>query len=338
LGEATASATFIYIFLSLASLTTPRFASLRSSPFPQTYVNKDAVQPSFDASGYALPTKKDGEDDDLPKVEEVERPKKDAGAAASADTPPPPSPTKSDAAATAPKPPAAGAGPTAPEPPTNGPTPPPSGKETMLNYADFTTKHEALLETYCNLTGMTALKAFLLTNGEILLQEHASSYLLLSCLEDEMNGERNKMKNTARNSQILTNIAELAKSLKRHPGNVIVPFFTRVEEAEHEKAFMDGVNIFIERIIKRAVEKRKEMDAEPEEVEEVDLSSVPKEERLGPGGLDPIEVFESLPKVLQEAFESREMDALREALISMTPADAKYHMKRCEDSGLWNAG
>ena len=65
---------------------------------------------------------------------------------------------------------------------------------------------------------------------------------------------------------------------------------------------------------------------------------MPKEERLGPGGLDPIEVFESLPKVLQEAFESREMDALREALISMTPADAKYHMKRCEDSGLWNAG
>ena len=28
----------------------------------------------------------------------------------------------------------------------------------MLNYADFTTKHEKLLETYCNLTGMTALK------------------------------------------------------------------------------------------------------------------------------------------------------------------------------------
>jgi cell division cycle protein 37 len=149
----------------------------------------------------------------------------------------------------------------------------------MLNYADFTKKHEDLLETYCNLTGMTALKAFLLTHGEILLQEHASSYLLLSCLEDEMNGEREKMKNTARNSQILTNMAELAKSLKRHPGNVIVPFFTRVEEPEHEKAFLEGVQIFVDRIIKRAVEKRKEMDAEQEtETEEVDLSSIPKEE------------------------------------------------------------
>ncbi|GMI03510.1 hypothetical protein TrRE_jg8338 [Triparma retinervis] len=207
----------------------------------------------------------------------------------------------------------------------------------MLNYADFTTKHEALLETYCNLTGMTALKAFLLTNGEILLQEHASSYLLLSCLEDEMNGEREKMKNTARNSQILTNMAELAKSLKRHPGNVIVPFFTRVEEEEHNKAFMEGVQIFVDRIIKRAVEKRKEMDEEQEtETEEVDLSSIPKEERLGPGGLDPIEVFESLPKELQEAFESRDMETLQKALMAMKPADAKVHMKRCADSGLWN--
>jgi cell division cycle protein 37 len=36
---------------------------------------------------------------------------------------------------------------------------------------------------------------------------------------------------------------------------------------------------------------------------------------MGPGGLDPVEVFESLPEVPIE--------------------EAKYHMKRCEDSGLW---
>lgn len=140
-----------------------------------------------------------------------------------------------------------------------------------------------------------------------------------------------------RNSQVLTNIAELAKSLKKHPGNVIIPFFHRVAEDAHSASFQEGVDIFIARIIKRAVEKKKEMDAEEQEVEEVDLSSLPKEERLGPGGLDPIEVFESLPKELQEAFESREMDQLKAALTGMKPEDAQYHMKRCEDSGLWNA-
>ncbi|GMI41937.1 hypothetical protein TeGR_g4306 [Tetraparma gracilis] len=176
----------------------------------------------------------------------------------------------------------------------------------------------------------------MLSNGEIMLQEHASSYLLLASLEDEMNGEHEKMKRTARNSQILTNIIELAKSLKRHPGNVIIPFFARLEETQHYQSFQEGVDIFVQRIEKRAVEKKKEMDAE-QEVEEVDLSSLPVEERLGPGGLDPIEVFESLPKELQEAFESRDIGELQNAIRALKPEDAKYHMKRCEDSGLWNA-
>jgi hypothetical protein len=30
------------------------------------------------------------------------------------------------------------------------------------------------------------------------------------------------------------------------------------------------------------------------------------------------------------------METLQKALMSMKPADAKYHMKRCADSGLWN--
>ena len=58
---------------------------------------------------------------------------------------------------------------------------------------------------------------------------------------------------------------------------------------------------------------------------------------LPPGGLDPMEVFESLPESMQEAFESRQKEKLEEALRSMTVDEAEYHMKRCVDSGLWNA-
>lgn len=102
------------------------------------------------------------------------------------------------------------------------------------------------------------------------------------------------------------------------------------------------MDIFVDRIIKRAVEKKKEMDAEGEEgeevsTEEVDLSELPLEERLGPGGLDPIEVFESLPAEMQEAFESRDIPRLQKVLETMDPKMAAFHMKRCADSGLWNA-
>ena len=70
--------------------------------------------------------------------------------------------------------------------------------------------------------------------------------------------------------------------------------------------------------------------------EGVDLNDVPQEERLGPGGLDPVEVFESLPASMQEAFESRNTDQLKKALMEMSPKEAEVHLKRCVDSGLWN--
>jgi cell division cycle protein 37 len=118
-----------------------------------------------------------------------------------------------------------------------------------------------------------------------------------------------------------------------------------MDNKEMYDGFMDGVNGFIKRIKERAVTKKKEMDEERmREAKEngggegaVDISEIPREERLGPGGLDPLEVFESLPVSMQEAFESREKSKLEEALLSMPQEEAEYHMKRCIDSGLWNA-
>ena len=59
-------------------------------------------------------------------------------------------------------------------------------------------------------------------------------------------------------------------------------------------------------------------------------------QHVGPGGLDPAEVFPSLPKELQEAFGERSVEALRAVLEKMDPNDASYHMQRCIDSGLWD--
>jgi len=61
-----------------------------------------------------------------------------------------------------------------------------------------------------------------------------------------------------------------------------------------------------------------------------------KGEQVGPGGLDPAEVFESLPVEMQEAFGERDIEALKRVLQTMSQEDASYHMKRCIDSGLWD--
>lgn len=214
----------------------------------------------------------------------------------------------------------------------------------MLSYYEFTEKYTDKIEHFMTLHSLSKSKEYLLHNGNILLQENASNYLLLASLEDEMNGFHDKMKLTARQSQIISNIAELAKTMQRHPGSVIVPFFKRMEQKEFLAGFMQGVNAFIEKVQARAIVKKKEIDAEREaelaasQEEGEDLANIPVEERLGPGGLDPVEVFESLPESMQRAFEQRDTDMLKDALLKMDIKDAERHMKRCSDSGLWNEG
>jgi Cdc37 C terminal domain len=75
--------------------------------------------------------------------------------------------------------------------------------------------------------------------------------------------------------------------------------------------------------------------ADEETVETVEVTA---EERLGPGGLDPVEVFQTLPESMQDAFESKDIEALKSALAALPPAERAYHMQRCADSGLWVAG
>ena len=217
----------------------------------------------------------------------------------------------------------------------------------MATYHEFTEKYADVVEGFMACTTLDATKDYLLQYGNIVLCENASNYLLLASLEDEMNGYRDKMKITARQSQIVSNIAELAKTIHQHPGNVIQPFFQRLQERKHLEEFLYGVNVFVEKIIQRAVVKKAEIDAQRAEQQEANsdtggtsLQDIPKEQRLGPGGLDPLEVIETLPSSIVEAFESRDVDQLRQALTQLTPDEAEYHMQRCIDSGLWvaNAG
>lgn len=228
----------------------------------------------------------------------------------------------------------------------------------MMTYHEFTEKHADKVEEFMALPDLESSKQFLLQHAQVLLQENASNYLLLASLEDEMNGHTEKMKRTALQSQIISNIAELAKTLKTHPGNVIVPFFTRMQQREHLEEFLSGVKVFQEKIIKRAVVKRQEIDAQRlrEEQEEeaaaaaattksattatsggVELADIPREERLGPGGLDPLEVIETLPESMVKAFESRNVDNLKQALLALPPDEAEYQMNRCIAAGLWVA-
>ncbi|CAN0015668.1 unnamed protein product, partial [Ectocarpus fasciculatus] len=195
----------------------------------------------------------------------------------------------------------------------------------VMSYNDFAIEHEQVLEHYSEVASLEDSKAYLFKKCDIILHEHAQNYLLLSCLEDEMNQKHKRCKLVCRQSQIVSHIVELATSMKRDPREVVLPFFKRLEEKEHLDAFNSAVKDFHERIKKRAVEKRKEMDEEEA-----------RERRAqNPHGLDPMEVFHSLPESMRAAFESQDIGQLQAVLAGMEPKEAKKWMKLCADSGLW---
>lgn len=220
--------------------------------------------------------------------------------------------------------------------------------DSLLSYNDYVIKHEETLETYSDIQDMDRTKDYLFKNCDILLHEHSQSYMLLSSLEDEMNGKRERMKLVSRQCQILSHLQELGTSTGRDPRDVVctsccaginarvlvvlclsvqvIPFFRRIQEPEYGEAFKGAVQDFVDRVTKRAVEKRKEMDSERQEQER---ESAPK----GPNGMSPYEVLEMLPDDLREAFEAQDTPRLQQCLQDMGGKDAKKWMKLCVGSG-----
>lgn len=191
----------------------------------------------------------------------------------------------------------------------------------------------------------------LLQHGAILMDDYANNYFMLACLEEEMKGNSKRMEKLGRAGQIISQIHQLAEPMKRPPRDLVPRFFERFERDASRAAFEEGVDHFLKQIRKRAVDKKKEQEAEAAaeaaQVAEEDMQPVSlveamyqmsKEERMGPGGLDPVEVFESLPSQMQECFKSGDVELLKRVSMDMDVQEFQQHFKRCIDAGLWSQG
>ncbi|CAG9765992.1 unnamed protein product [Ceutorhynchus assimilis] len=161
-----------------------------------------------------------------------------------------------------------------------------------------------------------------------LVCENTANHLVKWCIDLEMQEKHDLMGHVAHQTICMQYILELAKQLDCDPRACADPFFSKIKDAgEYKTSFDDELNMFKERIRKRAAEKLDELVKEYEEEE--------RQKRLGPGGLDPAEVYESLPQELQKCFDARDVKLLQETIAKMDEEQAKYHIKRCVDSGLW---
>lgn len=200
--------------------------------------------------------------------------------------------------------------------------------ERAEKYKLFLDKNRAKIKHFGMLKHYEDSKNYLVEHSDLVCEDTAN-YLVVWCIDLEIEEKHDLMEHVSHQCIVMQFILELAKTMKYDPRACVGPFFSKMQMAnkEYKDGFYDELNAFKARIKKRAQEKIEEAMKEAEEEE--------RQKRLGPGGLDPCEVFETLPDVLKQCFESQNIEALQEALLTMDKSDAEYHMNRCVKSGLW---
>ena len=194
----------------------------------------------------------------------------------------------------------------------------------------FMDKHEQQLKTFGMLSSYDDSREYLRDRPDLVVEDTAS-YLTMWCVTLQVEEKSSLMERVAHQAIVMQYILELAKQLDMDPRSCVNGFFQRMKTAEkqYSDAFIDELESFKQRVRARAKVRVQEAMKKAEEEE--------KQKRLGPGGLDPVEVMETLPKELRECFENQNIPLLQKVLADMSKEEAAYHMKRCVDSGLWVA-
>uniref|UniRef100_A0A914DXL4 Hsp90 chaperone protein kinase-targeting subunit n=1 Tax=Acrobeloides nanus TaxID=290746 RepID=A0A914DXL4_9BILA len=192
--------------------------------------------------------------------------------------------------------------------------------------------NEDLMKEYGKVHGFEKSEEFLLEHSN-LCSDYCASFLTIEALNLAMEQKYDEMDLMAAQCITLQYLLELAKSLHALPTNstLIKTFFKKIKAADvaYMKMYEDEVGGFRDRLKKRAHDK---IEAAMNEAE-----SEAKAKRIAesPGGIDPQEVFDTLPEEMQDAFSSQNMQVLYEVAEKMDPEVFQYHLKRCIDSGLW---
>lgn len=163
-------------------------------------------------------------------------------------------------------------------------------EEREAKMKNFVKENEKLCKQYGMMRKYDDSRRFLLDNLDLVCEETAN-YLVIWSINLEMEEKHELMAHVAHQCICMQYILELAKQLEVDPRACVGSFFSKIQNCvpEYRQQFESEIEAFKERIEKRAQEKIQEAIAEAEEQE--------RKDRLGPGGLDPVEVFESLPDV-----------------------------------------
>ncbi|KHN84493.1 putative Hsp90 co-chaperone cdc37 [Toxocara canis] len=205
-------------------------------------------------------------------------------------------------------------------------------EEENKRMASFFKDNDDLLKTFGRLNDLEASEKFLLEHPH-LVSDFSATFLTIEALNFAMQLKDDEMGIMAEQCILIQYMLQLSNTLHALATNtsVIKNFFKKFRSADptYMALFHEEVESFKNRLRKRGKEKR---DAA---ISEEEADSKAKRIAASPGGLDPQEVFDTLPEEMREAFASQEIARLKAAAEKMDQEVFTYHLQRCIDSGLW---
>jgi len=214
-------------------------------------------------------------------------------------------------------------------------------EDTEQTIEEFVNKRREKLETYALIADDEVADNFLEDHMEI-INHSGERFLITLAVNKYYEGEPASLNVPLMAKRCLTvhNILASAKDANIMIEKAIKLFFKGkntdriggMYKSEFEKQHSELMALIRRRTKERFAEDeeagKEPLELAPEEIEEFKAP-------LSPEGLEPLEVLDSLPKQMREAFLEKDTEKLIEALSNLFPAEAEKYMSDCVKSGLW---
>jgi len=213
--------------------------------------------------------------------------------------------------------------------------------ESIENVEDFFKKYRSKLETYAIIPDDKVADQFLQDNKEI-VNHSGEGFLITLAVDKSCEGEPASLNVPLMAKRCLTvhNILASAKEANINIEKAVEMFYKRRNNKNISEMYTKEFDEQHSELLSLIKKRTKERLEEAEEEARKPIQLTPEEEieckaPVGPGGLDPTEVLNSLPKDMQTAFMEKNTDKLLAVLKELPEEEARKYMDDCVKSGLW---
>merc|ERR1712100_424803 len=128
-----------------------------------------------------------------------------------------------------------------------------------IDCLSFHEANQKLLDEF-SMAAWDKSEAMLMDQHHILLDQRAKAWLRITALDEEVNGNDEKMRQLCEQAQVIFDMQQLRSSMNGHPHDLVHCFFANCKTLQGQQTFQQGVDRLLGQIKKVSVQKLKEQE------------------------------------------------------------------------------